>query len=299
MNRVTTIIAALALSVPLGACVSVSNSVRTQPPAAVSAAPSPAPVAPAAALSALQWLYGSGEGAAASLQAYARFRDYVVDRSRGRPANGVVLAAGASLENPSFRPCGTLPLAVVLDVDETVIQNLGYQYDRDVRGLGFDEDSWGRWEQTGEAYVRAMPGAVDAINAIRATNVTVIFNTNRRTEHAAASARAIERAGFGPVQHRQTLWLMGDTNDGSRKDGRRSRISESYCVIAMAGDQLGDFSDLFRLPPAQRRTAAQLPAIAGLWGNGWFILSNPVYGSALAGTREEIFPPDVRWQPVE
>jgi 5'-nucleotidase (lipoprotein e(P4) family) len=250
-------------------------------------------------LSTLQWLYGSGEGAAASLQAYARFRDYVVEHARARPTSGVVLDAGATLQTPSFRSCGALPLAVVLDVDETVIQNLGYQYDRDVRGLGFDEESWGQWEQSGEAFVRAMPGAVDAINAIRAANVTVIFNTNRRTEHAAASARAIERAGFGPVEHRRTLWLMGDTSDGSRKDGRRSRISESYCVIAMAGDQLGDFSDLFRLPPAQRRVAAQMPGIAALWGNGWFILSNPVYGSALNGTRDEIFPPDVRWQPTD
>lgn len=275
----------------VSACSTAPNTGRV----AVAVSAAPAGSSPAA-LSSLQWLYGSGEGAAASLQAYARFRDFVLEQARHRPDHGVVLAAGASLDAPVFRPCGTLPLAVVLDVDETVIQNLGYQYDRDVRGLGFDEASWDRWERGGETAVSAMPGAVEAINAVRAANVTVIFNTNRRTENAAASTRAIERAGFGAVEHRRTLWLMGDTDDGSRKDGRRARISENYCVIAMAGDQLGDFSDLFRLPAPQRRAAAQLPAIARLWGNGWFILANPVYGSALSGSREEIFPPDMRWR---
>jgi 5'-nucleotidase (lipoprotein e(P4) family) len=293
MRMSSQILVAACLAGSLTSCATGPDTVRYPASATLG------PTSPSASLAALQWLYGSGEGAAASMQAYARFRDYVIERARARPEHGVVLAAEATLDSVAFRHCGNLPLAVVLDVDETVIQNLGYQYDRDVRGLGFDEDSWGRWEQTGEGAVRAMPGAVEAISAIRSAGVTVIFNTNRRAENAAASARAIERAGFGIVEHRHTLWLMGDTNDGSRKDGRRSRISERYCVIAMAGDQLGDFSDLFRLPPSQRRAAAQLPAIAALWGNGWFILANPVYGSALVGTRDEIFLPDVRWRDMQ
>lgn len=165
-----------------------------------------------------------------------------------------------------------------------------------MRGLGFDEQSWDRWEQTGEAAVRAILGAVTAIEAMRSANVTVIFNTNRRTENAKASARTLEQAGFGRVEHRRTLWFMGDTDDGSRKDGGRTRIAESCCVIAMAGDQLGDFSDLFHLPAPQRRTAAQLPADNILMGQ-WLV--RPLQPGLLitpSGTRDQKFAPDVRWR---
>ena len=66
-------------------------------------------------------------------------------------------------------------------------------------------------------------------------------------------------------------------------------------MIALAGDQLGDFSDLFRIQVNARRAAVQSDALSALWGNGWFVLSNPVYGAGLSGTREEVFPAAVRW----
>jgi predicted secreted acid phosphatase len=66
----------------------------------------------------------------------------------------------------------------------------------------------------------------------------------------------------------------------------------------MAGDQLGDFSDLFNIRgltvPMRRRAATGAP-FADLWGNGWFVLSNPVYGSGLRGTIDDVFPADRRW----
>lgn len=254
-----------------------------------SSEPPPAPFAT------LQWLYGSGEGAATSIQAYRIFQEFVVATSRARPRDSVILAEGGTLSNPSFIPCGDRPLAVILDVDETALQNLGYQYERDVKGAGYDEASWERWERTGKDYVLSMPGAVDALQAIRAAGITVVFNTNRLSRNASSTEAALNKAGLGPVQHRNTLWLNGDAPGGSRKDSRRAMISQTYCVIAMAGDQLGDFSDLFRQPVNERRhTAASMP-ISRLWGNGWFVLSNPVYGSAMAGTREEIFPQEMRW----
>jgi 5'-nucleotidase (lipoprotein e(P4) family) len=247
----------------------------------------------------LQWLYGSGEGAATSIQAYRTFRDFVLSTALVRPRNSVVLAENATLADPTFVSCGDRPFAVILDVDETAIQNLGYQFDRDVRGTGFEEKSWERWEQTGTDKIAPMPGAVDAIRKIRDAGITVIFNSNRLSINAEFSARALDNVGLGPVQHRRTLWLMGDVGDGSRKDPRRTLISQTYCVIAMAGDQLGDFSDLFRPAGPQRRMAATSAPFARLWGSGWFMLSNPVYGPALAGTRDEIFPLEIRWTDPE
>ena len=68
----------------------------------------------------------------------------------------------------------------------------------------------------------------------------------------------------------------------------------------MGGDQLGDFSDLFNAPAsvAERRARADGPRVAALWGRGWFVFPNPVYGKALKGGPDDIFPADRRWHPT-
>lgn len=247
----------------------------------------------------MQWLYGSGESAASSIQAYHAFRDYVLGAARARPRDSVVLADGATLERPQFIPCGDRPLAVVLDADETAVQNLGFEYDDATHpGRAYDQERWNRWEQTGGDAVAPMPGAVTALRAIRAAGVTVIFNSNRLARFADANATALNGIGLGPVRHGETLWLQGDAPGGSAKDPRRDLISQRYCVVAMAGDQLGDFSDLFNartLSVPARREAASSGPFARLWGNGWFVLSNPVYGPGIRGGFDDVFPSDKRW----
>jgi len=246
----------------------------------------------------MQWLYGSGEAAAVSIQAYHAMRDYVLTAARRRPERSVVLAAGSTLAAPRWVPCGSKPLAVVLDVDETALLNLGYEYDEAVKGLGYDQEIWNRYERTGTDKVAPVPGAVTAVRAIRGAGVAVIYNTNRQSANAAANEAAIVAAGLGPARHLDTLFLQGDIAPGSAKDPRRAVIAERYCVIAMAGDQLGDFSDLFNvrtLAVQERRRAAGTTPFAPLWGSGWFMLPNPVYGPGLRGGFDDVFPADKQW----
>jgi len=267
------------------------------------ASPAPPATAPATAAAVnppatMQWLYGSAEAAAASIQAYHGFRDHVLAAARQRPRESVVLAPGAMLAAPRFAPCGSKPLAVVLDVDETALLNLGYEYDEAVKGRGFDSAIWNRWEQTGADKVSPVPGAVTALRAVREAGVTVIFNSNRNATNAAQTEAAIVGAGLGPARHGETLFLQGDIGTSSAKDPRRERIAERYCVIAMAGDQLGDFSDLFNartLSVSERRRAAAAVPFASLWGAGWFMLPNPVYGPGVRGGFDDVFPADKRW----
>src|SRR3546814_18211893 len=74
--------------------------------------------------------------------------------------------------------------------------------------------------------------------------------------------------------------------------------SQQYCVIAQVGDQLGDFTDLFNATTpdvADRRATVSGKNVEWLWGLGWFLLPNPVYGSALKGSFNEVFPNDKQW----
>lgn len=281
---------ALAALLGLSACATAPTQVASVSPAVPAASANP----PAT----MQWLYGSGEAGAISIQAYHAMRDHVLAAARRRPDTSVILAEGATLANPRFAPCGDKPLAVVLDVDETALLNLGYEYDEAVKGRSFDAGIWDRWEKTGADKVAPVPGVITALRAIREAGVEVVFNTNRQAVNATQTEIAINQLGLGPARHRDTLFLQGDAGASSAKDARRALIAQRYCVIAMAGDQLGDFSDLFNardLPIPQRRRAATSGTFARMWGNGWFLLPNPVYGPGVRGSFDDVFPADKRW----
>jgi 5'-nucleotidase (lipoprotein e(P4) family) len=269
-----------------------------------------APVAPIAnsVPPGMQYLYGSAEAAAISEQAYNALVDAVLLRlareRAGTPATGdhfsAVLAPGSALDNPAMLPCADKPRAVVFDVDETILLNLGFEADDAAHpGRPYDAARWQEWERTGVDAVAPVPGALDAVKVLRAAGVKVIFNTNRSAGTAAFAEAALDHAGFGPVKHGETLWLKGDLDSGSGKDSRRAAIARNYCVVAMGGDQLGDFTDAFAGTPLERRAAASAPALAALFGRVWFVLPNPVYGTALKGGFDEVFPADKRWPDVK
>jgi 5'-nucleotidase (lipoprotein e(P4) family) len=304
----------LALVATLGGCAAQRQVLLGRPatpPVAVDP-PTPPDVPPAMA-----WLYGSGEAAALSEQAYNGMVRYVGDvlsaarDRRGRlpsqrkagtlprwPASAV-LAPGATAATAETLPCGALPPAVVLDMDETAVLNLGYEYDDGQHPRAFEQKRWERWEQGGADKVVAVPGAVAAFRALRGMGVTMVINTNRSAANAAQTARALSNAGLGAFTHGETLFLKGDVDQRSGKDGRRAAIAAKYCVVALAGDQLGDFADLFNPPgPAPaigRRMLTAVAPIEARWGSGWFMLPNPVYGTGLGTGWDETFPQDKRW----
>ena len=284
-------------------------------PVAMTAAPAPAAAAPTAEAPqvaaaapagtvppAMQFLYGSGEGAALSVQAYRGLIDMMIARSSDRAVGlkvwAAVLTPDATLAAPKSEDCGAKPLAVVLDVDETALLNLGYEADDSQRSGTYDPARWDRWEKTGIHAVAATPGILEAAKIAKTSGVTMVYNSNRLAVNAAETEATLTGAGLGPVTHLKNLWLQGDEGAGSGKDARRHAIAAKYCVIAMVGDQLGDFSDLFNAPgmtPGMRRAAIDGEQLRTIWGHGWFILPNPVYGTSLKGGLDDVFPADKRW----
>lgn len=264
----------------------------------------PAQEAPAPS-SAVRWLYGSAEGAASSIQAYRALIAFAEDAARDPPDASVPMGLPDAPDGIGAATClasggARKPLAVVFDADETVLLNRGHEYWRTFSGQPFTPETWAEWERTGAEQIAPVPGAVTAIRALREAGVTPIYNTNRSVETAQGTVRALAAAGFGDTVVGENLFLRGMDATGGRKDARRARIAERYCVIALVGDNLGDFADAFNEPALgvqERRRMAGRGEYARLWGNGWFVLPNPVYGAFDRGTLEEVFPPDARWQP--
>lgn len=260
-------------------------------PAPNGAATAPASTTPVPAQ--FQYLYGSAEAAAISRQAFRALVNYASFRRAA--GDSVVLKPGATLAAPQWESCAGKPRAAVFDADETVVLNLGVEAlaARDP-AAPFDPAQWSRWERTGAAAVAPVPGAVEAFAALRAADIAIIINSNRSAANAAGTIAGLKVAGLGDFTAGTDLFLR----DGpSGKDTRRTAIAARYCVVVMGGDQLGDFSDLFNTIPsaADRRRIADTGAVAALWGNGWFVLPNPVYGAALKGGFDEVFPAGKRW----
>ena len=253
-----------------------------------------------------QWLYGSAEGTIASMQVYKTLTDYVTGQLEVDPAGTrapyrqIILSSGSTPDTPRFEDCGQKPFAVVFDADETLIWNVGAMRYMAEQGKDFDPVIWNEWEKSGAGKALAMPGAIEALRQMRAAGVTIVANTNRSSANAKGTEDSLRFAGLGEFKHGETLYLMGDDATGSSKDGRRAMIAAKYCIIALAGDQLGDFAQAFNvkgISVVDRKKLAINSAIAPLWGNGWFLFSNPVYGPSIKGSYDEIFAPEVRWEP--
>lgn len=292
-----------AWTVLLGGCA--AQTAIVPPPAPEAAVAPPVPPTPARlglddpAPDPMRWTYGSGEAAAASIQAWRDMADYAIAAAARKPATSIPLGLPGAPGGIATTACSGKKPAVVLDVDETVILNLGYEYWL-ARGNSYSPEAFDRWAEGGAAQVAPVPGAITGIRRLRAADIAVLYNTNRPASTAAGTIRALKAAGVGSAVHGETLFLMGDDALAGNKDGRRKTISDRFCIVALGGDNLGDFAEWLNertLTVQARRERAGRGAIAQLWGNGWFLIPNAAYGAWQKGTVGAVFPPEVRWEP--
>ncbi len=174
----------------------------------------------------------------------------------------------------------SLPPAVVLDVDETVLDNAPFQARLIHTGETFTPDAWDAW--VAEAAARPMPGAVEFTRDAAARGVTVFYVTNRDEHHEEPTRRNMERLGFPLDEHapdeEDVLLVRGEREEwGSDKTSRREWIAERYQIVVLLGDDLNDFVNVRGMDVEGRDRAYR--AFEERVGRGWFFLPNPVYGS--------------------
>lgn len=243
---------------------------------AVAPPPQPPPMAPAVPaddnLNAVAWTQGAVEHDLIYLQTYRDARQRLAAALADRRWDALTPADRKA-------PARGLPPAVVLDVDETVLDNSPYQA-RLVRGHGqFDQVSWDTWCR--EAKARALPGAVAFTRYAAARGVAVIYISNRDKALDQATLANLRQVG-APVSGPHALLSLGTTVPGctaagSDKGCRRQWVSHRYRVLMQFGDQLGDFLDIPENTPAGREAAVK-PYLDWI-GRRWFVLPNPTYGS--------------------
>ncbi|MGE0142130.1 MAG: 5'-nucleotidase, lipoprotein e(P4) family [Planctomycetota bacterium] len=190
-----------------------------------------------------------------------------------------------------------LPPALVIDLDETVLDNSAHAARLIVDDRAFVEDgNWRTWVE--EAAAPAYPGAIEFLQSAAGKGVRVFYVTNRRANVETATIANLQRLG-APLpsgEEADVVLSRGDLGDDSSDKGtRRTWIGRSYRVLMLIGDDLGDFLSAVKptLRPGQAsptairteaRTlletrATRVRDFASHWGTRWFMLPNPTYGS--------------------
>lgn len=221
-----------------------------------------------------------------------------------------LLVKGA--DGKAYLPGSDKPVAIILDLDETVISNAGYQAYVYFTGSSFNPKVWDAWVQyqaQNKAAGPLLPGALEFLNKVEAMGVTPIYISNRAAGYEKETIQVLKNGGINvegiderlflkkdgealTLQDKEYLAKSGRSDDREltnavfkgegHKEGRRLYAQTQYDVLAYFGDVYGDFEAFVALAESglkkfQQRNAST-DANREKFGRSWFIMPNPMYG---------------------
>lgn len=207
------------------------------------------------------------------------------------------------------------PLAIVLDIDETVLSNTGVEAWCIKNSEAYDYKNWNAWcwyQGAAPSACREVPGAVDFLLHCQAVGVTPIYITNRDEALREPTRKALEHLGLGtqdldkrlilrdkkamPADNEQLLKRLGESaesvmgreiaNNYNDKAGRRYEVRAKYKVVGWFGDNIYDMPVYVSKDSSDNQTVLagrdkQIEDNETKFGTEFFMLPNPFYGSWL------------------
>ncbi|MGJ7902146.1 5'-nucleotidase, lipoprotein e(P4) family [Lysobacter sp. 1R34A] len=264
----------LACALTLSACKPATPPAAPAASADTKPAPAAAPAATSADdnLNAVLWMQRSVEYRATTETVYRAAADKL-DTALKQPN------WDALVPDERGNPVKGLKPAVIMDVDETVLDNSPYQARLVRDGKEYDEVTWDAW--VAEKKAKPLPGVVDFAKAAQAKGITILYLSNRAVHLKEATLANLRSAGL-PVADDQVFLGLGTVvegceQNGSEKNCRRLLAGRQYRVLMQFGDQLGDFVQVVA-NTAEGRDAL-LQQYHDWFGERWWMLPNPSYGS--------------------
>ena len=163
--------------------------------------------------------------------------------------------------------------AIILDVDETVLDNSNFQARTILSGLSYP-NGWAEW--VNESNAGAVEGVYDFLHFADKKGVKIYYLTNRLESFREATKKNILKLGL-PFEDDAVLLMRSEENLRDKTD-RRKKIANENRIVLIIGDQLTDFistKEAYVFHTERKKLAKKY---SDLWGTKWFLITNPTYG---------------------
>jgi len=179
-------------------------------------------------------------------------------------------AASDYLELLKFKNPKEKEMAIVLDIDETLLDNSPYQARLYEINASYDS-LWNHWCNLAEA--KAIPGAVDFLNFADSLGFNIFYISNRKEKYVFESTlKNMKDEGFPQVD---SLHFLLRT-EGNSKENRRMKVAQNYRVVMLVGDNIGDFYEDTADYQQRDKTVS---AMKDDFGRKLIVLPNAIYGN--------------------
>lgn len=170
--------------------------------------------------------------------------------------------------------------AVILDADETVLDNSTYQKRRADMDSAYSEVSWNAW--VGERAATALPGSVQFTRAVRELGGKVVIVTNRDESVCPPTRQNLTAVGIAADLVLCKPAGSSDKNPRFRavQEGTASPSLPAHTVVMWVGDNIQDF------PMMSQAARDSAQTIFKDFGQRFILLPNPMYGSWERNTYE-------------
>ncbi len=216
-------------------------------------------------LNAILWMQTSGEFKGLCYQAYNTAK-LMLDRAL---ADKNWCADLVQQEENNYQD---LPPAVILDIDETVLDNTIFQGSLILENKPYSGRSWNQWCK--EARATALAGAAEFCNYAIQKGVAVYYVTNRWDSVKDVTEKNLVAQGFPLEEGKAEVYPKVKERT---KGGRRAKVAQNHRIVLLVGDNNCDFSMLFNDTTVEERDKAT-EQYATYWGTKWILLPNPAYG---------------------
>ena len=164
--------------------------------------------------------------------------------------------------------------AIIIDVDETVLDNSSFQSRTILSGLSYP-NGWAKW--VNESKATAVEGVYEFLHYADESNVKIFYVTNRLESFREPTIRNLKSLGL-PFDDNINSLIMREDEDVRDKTKRRKNIAENYRIVLLLGDQLTDFistKEAYVFHSDRKKLANKY---SDMWGSKWFMITNPTYG---------------------
>ncbi|MBE9585287.1 5'-nucleotidase, lipoprotein e(P4) family [Mucilaginibacter sp. JRF] len=166
----------------------------------------------------------------------------------------------------------TKPLAIVTDIDETVLDNSPYDAQRALNNLEYDTKTWKEW--TAKAIADTVAGAPSFFKYAASKGITIFYITNRDEDERAATLKNLQRYGLPNADNAHLLLRT----TSSSKESRRQQVLKTHNIILLCGDNLPDFDALYDNKPTEQNRDKATRKLTNQFGTKYIVLPNPSYG---------------------